>query len=159
MSATTVQESPDSTRGEGDAFAYDQVVILRVNDGDFAVPIKRVQEIVRVPALTRVPQAQVDVQGVINLRGQVLPVVDLGGRLGFGATEKTREARVVVVQRANDSVGLLVDGVSEVLRLSPQNVEPTSQETVSNGVSALYGVAKLDERLVLLLDLDATLAE
>lgn len=57
MSATTVQESPDSTRGEGDAFAYDQVVILRVNDGDFAVPIKRVQEIVRVPALTCAPGA------------------------------------------------------------------------------------------------------
>ena len=70
---------------------------LRVQGGDYAVPINRVQEIVRVPEITRVPQAQFGVEGVINLRGRVLPVVDLDARLGLGITERARSARLVVV--------------------------------------------------------------
>jgi purine-binding chemotaxis protein CheW len=121
------------------------------------VPIHRVQEIVRVPDITRVPHAQSGVEGVINLRGRVLPVVDLAGRLALGTTERARSARVVVVDGGTESVGLLVDGVSEVLRVSASDVEPPSPSTTGDGPTAVLGVAKLGERLVLLLDLDAAL--
>ena len=111
------------------AFTDAQVVVLRVQGGDYAVPIHRVQEIVRVPEITRVPHAQPGVEGVINLRGRVLPVVDLAARLALGTTERARSARVVVVDGGTESIGLLVDGVSEVLRVSASDVEPPSATT------------------------------
>ena len=121
------------------------------------MPIHRVQEIVRVPEITRVPHAQAGVEGVINLRGRVLPVVDLAARLALGITARARSARVVVVDGGSESIGLLVDGVSEVLRVSAADVEPPSATTTGTGPTAVLGVAKLGERLVLLLDLDAAL--
>jgi purine-binding chemotaxis protein CheW len=140
------------------SFTDAQVVVLRVQGGDYAVPIHRVQEIVRVPEITRVPHAQPGVEGVINLRGRVLPVVDLASRLALGITERARSARVVVVDGGAESIGLLVDGVSEVLRVSAADVEQPSAITTGNGPTAVLGVAKLGERLVLLLDLDVALA-
>src|SRR5882762_10326868 len=145
--------SPSSSSPE--AYRDAQVVILRVQSGDYAVPIYRVQEIVRVPEITRVPHAQAGVEGVINLRGRVLPVVDLAARLALGTTERARSARVVVVDGGSESIGLLVDGVSEVLRVGAADVEPPSASTTGHGPTAVLGVAKLGERLVLLLDLDA----
>jgi purine-binding chemotaxis protein CheW len=139
------------------AFSDAQVVVLRVQGGDYAVPIHRVQEIVRVPEITRVPHAQPGVEGVINLRGRVLPVVDLAARLALGTTERARSARVVVVDGGTESIGLLVDGVSEVLRVAAVDVEPPSATTTGDGPTAVLGVAKLGDRLVLLLDLDAAL--
>jgi purine-binding chemotaxis protein CheW len=98
------------------------------------------------------------VEGVINLRGRVLPVVDLAARLGLGITERACSARVVVVVDGGaESIGLLVDGVSEVLRVSASDVEPPSVTATGNGPTAVLGVARLGERLVLLLDLDAAL--
>jgi purine-binding chemotaxis protein CheW len=132
-------------------------VVLHVQDGQYAVPIGRVQEIVQVPAITRLPRTQADVEGVINLRGHVLPVIDLAKRLGLGATERDRRARVVVVQRAADSVGLLVDGVSEVLRLRASDLEPSSQVEAHAEAQPIQAVAKVDDRLILLLDLEAVL--
>jgi purine-binding chemotaxis protein CheW len=84
-------------------------------------------------------------------------VVDLASRLALGTTEHARSARVVVVDGGSESIGLLVDGVSEVLRVSASDVEPPSATTSGNGPTAVLGVAKLGERLVLLLDLDAAL--
>src|SRR6266849_5080537 len=151
MSASTSNASSASS------FTDAQVVILRVQSGDYAVPIHRIQEIVRVPEITRVPHAQAGVEGVINLRGRVLPVVDLAARLALGITARDRSARVVVVDGGSESIGLLVDGVSEVLRVSAADVEPPSVTTIGDGLTAVLGVAKLGERLVLLLDLDAAL--
>jgi purine-binding chemotaxis protein CheW len=150
-------DGASDARSTPQSFTDAQVVVLRVQGGDYAVPIHRVQEIVRVPEITRVPHAQAGVQGVINLRGRVLPVVDLAARLALGTTEHARSARVVVVDGGSESIGLLVDGVSEVLRVSASDVEPPSPTTSGNGPTAVLGVAKLGDRLVLLLDLDAAL--
>jgi purine-binding chemotaxis protein CheW len=152
----TALESTAAARST-QSFTDAQVVVLRVQGGDYAVPINRVQEIVRVPEITRVPHAQAGVEGVINLRGRVLPVVDLAARLALGITKRERSARVVVVDGGSESIGLLVDGVSEVLRVSAADIEPPSATTTGNGPTAVLGVAKLGERLVLLLDLDAAL--
>ncbi len=137
-------------------FADQQVVVLHVKDGDYAVPIGRVQEIVRVPAITRVPHAAAGVEGVINLRGRVLPVLDLGAALGLGSVERGKAARVVVVEQAASSVGLLVDGVSEVLPITGAQVDPPS-EAAQHVEGPIHGVARVDQRLILLLDLDAAL--
>jgi purine-binding chemotaxis protein CheW len=137
---------------------FEQVVVLHVKSGEYAVPIQRVQEIVRVPAITRVPRTAGDVEGVINLRGHVLPVVDLAARLGLGSAVRDKQSRVVVVQRATDSVGLLVDGVSEVLRLTSEDIEPRNDlGEPATEANPVLGVAKLPEHLILLLDLDTVL--
>ncbi len=134
-----------------------QVVVLHVHDGDYAIPIARVQEIVRVPAITRVPNAAPGVEGVISLRGRVLPVLDLAVRLGVGQIERKASARVVVVEHGASAIGLLVDGVSEVLRLSHGQIEPPT-DVGGDAVRCVEGVAKLGEHLALVLDLDATIA-
>jgi purine-binding chemotaxis protein CheW len=152
-----LEGAPVATTSVPQSLTDAQVVVLRVQGGDYGVPIHRIQEIVRVPNITRVPHAQPGVEGVINLRGRVLPVVDLAARLALGITERDRSARVVVVDGGSESVGLLVDGVSEVLRVPAADVEPPSARTTGDGPTAVLGVAKLGERLVLLLDLDAAL--
>ncbi len=133
----------------------DQVVVLHVGGSNYAVPIGRVQEIIRVPHLTPVPRAGVDIEGVINLRGRVLPVVNLGARLGLEPTARSREARVVIVDSDRGGVGLLVDGVSEVLRIAARDIEPPSAIMEGDGQHAIQGVAKLNDRLILLLELSA----
>jgi purine-binding chemotaxis protein CheW len=92
---------------------------------------------------------------VINLRGRVLPGVKLAAHLALGVTERARSARVVVVDGGAESIGLRVDGVSEVLRVSAADMEPRSAKATRDTLTAVLGVAKLGERLVLLLDLDA----
>lgn len=131
-----------------------QVVIFRLADSSYAIEIAAVREIIRPQPVTVVPQAPPFVVGVINLRSSVVPVLDLRRRCGLIAGEETRESRVVVVQVGDQSVGLQVDAVSEVITLTPEIVEPAA--TVIRGGAQeqlLRGVARLDERLVMLLDL------
>ncbi len=152
--STSVLDAPAAATHAGEQLDR-QVVVLHVGGGDYAVPISEVHEIVRVPEITHVPQAEEGVEGVINLRGRVLPVIDLGVRLGLGSAQRERQARVVVVDDGAQGVGLLVDGVSEVLRISTTDVEAADDLATGNGAGAVRGVAKIGERLVLLLDLAA----
>lgn len=131
-----------------------QVVIFRLAESSYAIEIAAVREIIRPQPVTVVPQAPPFVVGVINLRSSVVPVLDLRRRCGLPAGEQTRESRVVVVQIGDQSVGLQVDAVSEVIILPPDVIEPAA--TVIRGAGheqLLRGVARLDERLVMLLDL------
>jgi purine-binding chemotaxis protein CheW len=131
-----------------------QVVIFRLGTGSYAVDIAAVNEIIRPQPITAVPQAPPFVVGVINLRSSIVPVLDLRSRCGLPAAEQTKDSRVVVVQVNDQSVGLQVDAVSEVTLLSPELIEPSAG--LIRGASQeqlLIGVARLDDRLVMLLDL------
>lgn len=131
-----------------------QVVIFRLAESSYAIEIAAVREIIRPQPITVVPQAPACVVGVINLRSSVVPVLDLRKRCGLPAGEQTGESRVVVVQVDEHSVGLQVDAVSEVLTLSPDVIEPAAAVVRGAGAEqVLRGVAKVDERLVMLLDL------
>src|ERR1700687_5971132 len=103
-------EGVTASKATAQSFTDAQVVVLRVQGGDYAVPIHRVQEIVRVPDITRVPHTQSGVEGVINLRGRVLPVVDLADRLALGTTERARSARVGVVGGGSGRLGRVGGG-------------------------------------------------
>lgn len=131
-----------------------QVVIFRLAESSYAIKIAAVREIIRPQPITVVPQAPPYVVGVINLRSSVVPVLDLRRRCGLPAGETTRESRVVVVQVDEQSVGLQVDAVSEVTMLSPEAIEPAAAVIRGQGAEQLLrGVARLEERLVMLLDL------
>src|SRR5438270_468874 len=136
-----------------------QLVVFQLGAELYGVEIARVHEIIRLQTVTRVPRSPAFVEGVINLRGKVIPVVDLRRRFGLPTADHTRASRIVVVEIGDQVVGIVVDGVSEVLRVSSVIVEPPSPVVAGIDSEYLSGIAKLPERLVILLDLDRILAK
>lgn len=125
---------------------------------EYGVEVRQVQEIRRVAEITSVPRAPEFMRGVINLRGRILPVLDLRRRLGLGEVETGRASRIVVVRLRERLLGLLVDGASQVLKIPVSQVEPPPAEVVERGGGYIRGVAKLDDRLIILVDLERLLA-
>ena len=130
-----------------------QIVSFKVGSEEFGLDILRVQEIIRLQDLTRVPNSLDFVDGVINLRGKVIPVIALRKRFGLEEQAHDKETRIVVLEVQNMVLGFIVDSVSEVLRISADAVVPPprlgkiEQEFVS-------GVVRLEDRLLILLDVD-----
>jgi purine-binding chemotaxis protein CheW len=135
-----------------------QLVVFQLGAELYGVEISRVHEIIRLQSVTKVPRSPAFVEGVINLRGKVIPVVDLRRRFGLPTADHTRASRIVVVELGDQVVGIVVDGVSEVLRVNTATVEPPSPVVAGIDSEYLHGIAKLTDRLVILLDLDRILA-
>ncbi|HAO93651.1 MAG: chemotaxis protein CheW [Deltaproteobacteria bacterium GWC2_56_8] len=135
-----------------------QLVTFRLGNEEFSLDILRVQEIIRHMDLTRVPRTPDFVEGVINLRGRVIPVLDLRKRFGLPAEDRTNETRIIVVDVDNRTVGLKVDAVSEVLRLPSDTVEPPPSIVTGAESEYIKGVGKLDNRLIILLDVSKILS-
>jgi len=129
-----------------------QLVTFRLGKEEFSMDILKVQEIIRHMDLTRVPRTPEFVDGVINLRGRVIPVLDLRKRFGLPADERTNETRIIVVDVDDTTVGLKVDAVSEVLRLPADTVEPPPSLVTGIESDYIKGVGKLENRLIILLD-------
>ena len=137
-----------------------QMVTFKIGEEEFGVDILRVQEIIRIMEITRVPKAPHFVEGVINLRGRVIPIIDLRRRFGLTAREHDKDTRIIVIEINKMIVGFVVDAVHEVLRIPADTVEPPPP-AVMGGVDSEYikGVGKLDDRLLILLDLDRLLSQ
>ena len=125
---------------------------------EYGVEVRQVQEIRRVTEITSVPRAPEFIRGVINLRGRILPVLDLRRRLALGEVAMDRVARIVVVRIKERLLGLLVDGASQVLKVKVSQIEPPPEEVLQQGGDYIRGVAKLDDRLIILVDLERLLA-
>jgi len=130
-----------------------QLVTFEVNGEEFAVDILAVHEINRMMELTRVPQSPPEVVGVINLRGKIIPVIDLRSRFMMPPGEETDHNRIVVVEVAGRVIGFIVDRVHEVLRVPGTIVDTAPQMVTSIDTDFIAGVGKLDDRLLILLDL------
>jgi purine-binding chemotaxis protein CheW len=124
---------------------------------EYGVDVRLVQEIIRLSLITQVPRAPQFVKGVINLRGRIIPVIDLKRKLGLGEVEPTKQARIVVVKVRERLMGLLVDGASQVLKVPVSLIEAAPEEVVEIDVSYIRGVAKLEKRLIILVDLQKVL--
>jgi purine-binding chemotaxis protein CheW len=131
-----------------------QIVVCELADEHYGLDIAKVFEIIRHQPITPVPRAPAFVKGVINLRGRIIPVVDLRGRFSMTEVEPTKETRIVVAESSSTRVGLIVDSVSEVLLLPIDSVEATPGVAAGADAEYLRGIAKLGDRLVLLLELD-----
>lgn len=131
-----------------------QLVICKLADEEYGIPVHQVQEIVPVPVVTRIPGMPLFIEGVINLRGKIIPLVDLRRRFGFEARKKTENVRIVVAQIGEQTIGVVVDSVSEVLRLKQTAIEPLPHSMHLAGADFLTGVGKLENRIVILLDLE-----
>jgi purine-binding chemotaxis protein CheW len=135
-----------------------QIVGLRIGQETYGIPISMVREIVRVPEITAVPNAQKYVEGVINLRGKIISVVDLRKRLGATDVENNKKNRIVVVELERRTVGLIVNSASEVLKIPPSEIEPPSSVFLNGDLDYVTGVGKLNDRLIILLDLNKVLS-
>ena len=136
-----------------------QLVTFSIGDEEFGVDILKVQEIIRTMEITRVPRAPEFVEGVINLRGKVIPVIDMRKRFNLPAVQRDSHTRIIVMEFGSAKiVGFLVDAVSEVLRIPASTVEPAPAVVSGVGSEYIKGVGKLDDRLLILLDLDSLLA-
>lgn len=136
-----------------------QVVTFNLGKEEFAVPILQIQEINRLVEITRVPKSPNFVEGVINLRGKVIPVLDLRKRFGLQESELGKFARIVVVNMDGRMIGLIVDSVSEVLRLSDSAIEPAPPIVAGIDAEYIRGLGKIDGRLLILLDLSKILTQ
>jgi purine-binding chemotaxis protein CheW len=125
---------------------------------EYGVDVRLVQEIIRVTEITQVPRAPEFIKGVINLRGRIIPVVDLKRKLRLGDVEILRQSRIVVVKIKERLIGLLVDGASQVLKVPVSTIEAAPDEVTEIDATAIRGVAKLTGRLIILMDLNKTLA-
>ncbi len=148
------EAAPESTAFPA---SEEHVVIFKLADEYYALDIQAVQEIVRMQTITSIPGADFWVEGITNLRGRVVPVIDLRKRCGVPASEYTPETRIVVVSSSTGMVGLIVDAVSEVMRIPGDQVEPPSAIVAGPENGYLRGVAKLEDRLVSLVDLEGVL--
>lgn len=135
-----------------------QLVVFSLGREEFAVEVTQVREIMRMEEITRMPKTPSFVEGIINLRGQIIAVIDLGKQLNMESASKSAETRIIVVEAEDVKVGMIVDSVSEVLRVSAEAVEPSP--TIATEISAAYlqGVVKQDNRLIILLDLTRVLS-
>lgn len=131
-----------------------KLIIFKLGREEYGMDILRVQEIKRMMSITRVPATPAFIKGVINLRGSVLPVIDLRTRLGLLEADLTEAARIIVVLVNESIVGFIVDEVVEVTTINPQDVEPAN--AMSSGLSTEYisGIAKADNRLYIMLNPD-----
>jgi purine-binding chemotaxis protein CheW len=130
-----------------------QIVGFRVGHETFGVPIAMVHEILRVPEITAVPDSPACVEGVINLRGKIVPVVDLRKRFGQQPQSNGKKNRILVAEVESKLVGLMVDTASEVLKLPPAEIEPPPSALTGGEQNYVSGVGKINGRLIILLDL------
>lgn len=149
--ALVARSHPDKTAGVGGDIL--QLVTFKLGEEQFAVDILKVQEINRMTDITKIPSSPSHVEGVVNLRGRVIPVVNMRRKLGLSEREYDEHSRIMIMDIHGTVMGLIVDGVDEVLRIPSSTVEPPPP--MSMGVSTEYikGIAKLEDRLIILVDL------
>jgi len=146
-------EQSDKTKDQKVSEKLLQLVSFTLGSEEYGVDILQVQEINRMSQITSVPQAPDYVEGVINLRGKVVPIVDLRKRLNLDSKEYDKNTRIVVVDIVGTVLGLIVDAVSEVLRIPESTIEPAPDIVTGINAEFIKGVVKLEDRLLIFLDL------
>jgi len=145
--------------GNESAVMEKQLVIFGLGGEVYGIDIAAVHEIIRMQSITKVPKSPFFVEGIINLRGKVIPVVDMRRRFGLPKVEQTKDSRIVVVDSCGTNTGVIVDAVTEVLRIPADSVEPPSDIITTTDSDYLMGIAKRDSTMIILLDLDKVLSQ
>ncbi len=157
--STATLEAPAQDVRQGENTGSLQLVRFGLAQEEYGIEITKVQEIILMGEITRVPQTPEYIKGLINLRSTVIPIVDLRLRFGLSQQEATDETRIMVVNVAGKTIGIIVDAVSEVLRVSQEQIAPPPPTVAGLGREYLTGLVKLESRLLILLDIDKILGE
>ncbi len=131
-----------------------QLVSFKIGNEEYGIDILKVQEINRMSQITKVPNTQLYIEGVMNLRGRVIPIVDLRTRLGLEKKSADKNTRVIFVDLENKTIGFIVDAVNKVLRISTNIIEAPPEIISGANKEFIKAVGKLDENLLILLDLN-----
>jgi purine-binding chemotaxis protein CheW len=159
--ATVPNEAASSaTRSDLTAAADSmQLVSFKLSDETYGIEITRIREIILVGEITQVPETPHYIKGLINLRSTVIPVIDLRSRFGLPEGTLTGESRIMVLNVGNRTIGIVVDAVSEVLRVAGDQISPAPPTVASLGNEYMTGLVRLDEQLLILLDVDQLFGE
>ena len=155
--ATAIHAPSAGQHRSGEGIESMQLVSFRLADEEYGIEITKVQEIILMGEITRVPQTPDYIKGLINLRSTVIPIVDLRLRFGLPPETPTDETRIMVVNVVGKTIGIVVDAVSEVLRISHQQIAPPPPTVAGLGREYLTGLVKRENRLLILLDVDRIL--
>ena len=134
------------------------LISFMVGDEEYGLDILRVKEVIRIREITRLPRAPSFVKGIINLRGDVIPIIDLRDKFGLEHQDYTSMTRVIVVDVDGRLIGMVVDAASQVVRIPSDQIEPPPPIVGGLSVEFIKGVGKLDERLIILLNIDRILS-
>jgi len=134
-----------------------QLVVFKMENEEFACSINNVQEVVKMVRVTPLPRSLNFVEGVINMRGEVIPVIDLRKRFELPEAERNDENRIIIVEVQERMVGLIVDSVSEVTRLDNKQIQEAPSQVAGGKTDLITGVGKVDDRMIIILDLDRIL--
>lgn len=137
-----------------------QYIVINIGDEQYGIDIKYVDNIVRMQKITRVPNCQEYFKGVINLRGEVVPVMSFRMKVNLPETEITNKTRIIIIKlEPNAPVGIIVDAVREVVTLGENNVDEATKSSTSNDPSYINGIGKCGETLISLLDLNVVISD
>ena len=134
-----------------------QLVVFTLEDEEYGVEINSVESIIKVQSITMLPRAPMFIEGVTNLRGMVIPVINLRKRFGLPQQEHDTNTRIIIASIDGVKAGMIVDGVSEVLRLQDDTIEPPPAIATTVNSIFITGIAKSDGRLIIMLDLSKVL--
>jgi len=137
----------------GEEVSSIQLVVFRLGEEEYGIEIGFAQEIIRIPdQITKMPDMPSYIEGLIDLRGKVIPIIDLKKRFGFEQTERSVDNRLLILDLETMLLGIIVDDVSEVIKIENEAIEKLSAEISSLGSNSLQGIARIDERLILVLN-------
>ncbi len=137
-----------------------QYIVITVVNEQYGIDIKYIDNIVRMQNITRVPKVQPFFKGVINLRGEVVPVMSIRKKMGLGEDEITNKSRIIILKyESNASIGIVVDEVKHVVTISSDNIERVSHDSKLDAKSFISGVGKVEEGLISILDLATVIDE
>ncbi len=146
------------TTTRADAVELRQFISFSIGREEYGLELLRVKEVIRLREITRLPTAPAWVKGIINLRGDVIPIIALRDRLGLEAREATTDTRVIVVEIDGRLLGMVVDSASQVVRIPAAQIEPPPRMPGALAREFISGVGKLEDRLVIVLNVDALLS-
>jgi purine-binding chemotaxis protein CheW len=157
--STATAEATVAEHSFAEATGTLQLVSFKLANELYGIEITKVREIILITEITRLPQTPAYVKGLINLRSTVIPVVDLRAKFGMPEGELTDDSRIMVLQACGKTIGIVVDAVSEVLRVKGDQISPPPPTVTGQGRDYLTGLVKLDKELLILLDIDKTLGD
>ena len=155
-----MDKDKDYTAGASESAVIKQAIVIKIGDGYYVIDIMKIKEIIKVLRLTPIPKAPKFIEGVINLRGVVIPIIDMRKRFELAEKkEDTAKARIVIVSIEKKIVGLIVDEVKEVIKINVKDIKPPPRLLEGVNTNFIFGVCKYHEELLMILKLDSILTE